>query len=140
MLIKLTNKEIIYQLDCQCFREPYSWETYLHADNAYHYYGIFNNEQVIVGFITLLAVGDDYELIKIGILSAYQRQGWAFRSLQELLATLDFENMFLEVNEHNQAAINLYLKLHFEIIHTRKQYYHDDNAYILKYHKGIHKR
>ncbi len=135
MLIKTTNLKMIYQLDCQCFKQPYAWQSYVTASPDCEYYLIEDETHQTIGFITLLKVGNDYELIKIGVLPSFQHQGWGFKSLQSLLADLSFHSMFLEVNENNIPAIKLYQKLHFEVIYTRKHYYQDEDAYIMRYDK-----
>ena len=44
----------------------------------------------------------------------------------------DIDNIMLEVNEKNLAAISLYKKNKFKIISKRKNYYGKDTALIMK--------
>ena len=46
--------------------------------------------------------------------------------------TKNIEQIILEVNTENEAAINLYKKFNFRIIHTRKKYYQTGDAYIME--------
>ena len=39
----------------------------------------------------------------------------------------------LEVSSKNEVAINFYKKLGFKIINIRKNYYHDSDAFIMKW-------
>ena len=53
----------------------------------------------------------------------------------------DTEDIFLEVRESNQIAINFYLKAGFEKISVRKRFYSNptENALIMKKKAGIKK-
>ena len=43
----------------------------------------------------------------------------------------NIDNISLEVNVNNVAAINLYKKFGFEIVATRDKYYKDEDAYLM---------
>lgn len=139
MLVVTQNVELIHSLDKQCFDDSsYSFDLLVQMQPNHIYYLIQNDQKVNVGFIILLASGNDYELIKIGVLSSYRHQSFAYQSLKKLLDELQFDNFFLEVKSSNTNAINLYKKLNFKIIGIRKKYYQDlSDCYVMQYSKLI---
>ena len=65
----------------------------------------------------------------------FRNQGIASLLLKELInlsKSLNVKNLFLEVNEKNTPAILLYNKFGFKKISTRKNYYKDNNAIVMK--------
>lgn len=51
--------------------------------------------------------------------------------LKYILTHFSYQQIFLEVNEHNLAAQQLYLKHGFKIIRTISQYYDVENGYLI---------
>ena len=91
--------------------------------------------QALVGFIIVSAVLDEAELLYIAVSPDYQRQGiaqqlWFYR-LPDLRQKA-IRYCFLEVAKGNHPAVNLYRKLGFESIAERKNYYHNDDAIIMR--------
>ncbi len=123
MLIKTQDIKTIKALDDQIFNSSsYSEATYKQMLASNDFYFITQDGES-VGFVITQRVGDEYELIKVGILKPYRRQGLTYGALLELLGTLSYERFLLEVRGHNYEAIELYLKLGFEVMHIRKDYY-----------------
>ena len=81
-------------------------------------------------YLILLDSIDVYEIFEIAVRNSEKRKGLA----SELLSKLpNDKEIFLEVNENNIAAINLYKKFGFEQISIRKKYYNNkDDAIIMK--------
>lgn len=75
-------------------------------------------------------------LLKIATDKAFERKGFSFRVLER--ANLEFkrsgfETSYLEVETKNHAAISLYQKLGYEILHLKKAYYSDGaDAYAMQ--------
>lgn len=70
------------------------------------------------------------EIIYIAVGDAYRRKGLA----EEMLKNIDAD-IFLEVNENNLPAINLYKKCGFNEYMRRKNYYKDGDAILMKYER-----
>lgn len=94
-----------------------------------HYY-VIKQSQTIIGYagIAHFPTPDNTgrsEILTLGIAPPYQQQGLGKRLLEFLLTTADelHNEVFLEVRTDNQPAINLYIKLGFEKIALRKNYY-----------------
>lgn len=136
ILKKTNNIDLIHNVDIQCFNNSaYSIYQYRQMLN-YHDFYIIEDDNEIIGFIILLKIDSDYEIIKIGVIGKHRNKSYAYKSLLYLLDNLEFKKMFLEVSSNNLIAIKLYKKLNFKQIAIRKQYYNDkSNALIFCYEK-----
>ena len=88
-----------------------------------------------VGYGGLKMALDTAEVYNIVVDENHRRLGYGSLILEKLFEhaiTRGACEMFLEVNEHNEAAIALYAKHGFRISHMRKNYYKSGNALILK--------
>lgn len=98
------------------------------------------NRTDLIGYCLYRVVFEQAEILRIGTLPAYQRQGVARRLLETLFERLqNLANqaatpiqLFLEVRSDNLPALNLYQKQGFIQIDRRKNYYHDPT-----YHQRI---
>ena len=89
----------------------------------------------ILGYGGLKMVFDTAEVYNIVVDEKYRRHGYGTLVLEKLFEHAvehGAREMFLEVNENNVAAINLYTAHGFRISHMRKDYYKSGNALILK--------
>lgn len=88
----------------------------------------------IVGFAGVIILPDDVEITNIVTKKSERKKGIG-KSLLDKLIEIAFElskDISLEVNEKNNAAINLYEKAGLERVGIRKKYYNGcDNAIIM---------
>lgn len=80
----------------------------------------------LVGYCLYQVVFDMAEILRIGIAPNYQQQGYAQQLLHYVLTNLAKHNVasvILEVRKNNDAALALYKKNEFQMIHVRKDYY-----------------
>lgn len=80
------------------------------------------------GFVLVRSVLDEAEIITIATNPNIRRKGVARKLLQEAIRRLQFDRrqkLFLEVDEANKPAINLYKSLGFKTISERSGYYSD---------------
>ena len=79
----------------------------------------------IVGFCIMQPVLDEANLLLMAVLPAVQGRGIGYSLLEYAINQLSAEcqQIFLEVREHNAAAIALYQKSDFHQIDKRKNYY-----------------
>lgn len=86
------------------------------------------------GFVLVRSILDEAEIITIATDPNVRRKGVARNLMQEAIRQLEYDRkkkLFLEVDETNQAAINLYKSLHFKQVGQRQGYYSSaqpDNA------------
>lgn len=91
---------------------------------------VFKAEQML-GFVICSTVLDETEIISIAISPKYRGKALAYKLLEyeiERLQKLMIKKIFLEVNEHNQKAIQLYKSWDFKTISKRKNYYKLSNG------------
>ena len=90
----------------------------------------------ILGFVAILNTPIDIEISNIVVRKQYRHTGIGQQLLNrvfEYAIEMNKELVTLEVNEHNQHAISLYLKNGFEEVSRRKQYYKGiDDAIFMK--------
>ena len=137
MIKKLTSNDIdyieqIFNLEKEIFKNSaFSIEylkTLIKNDNSFIYIYLIDNQ--VCGYLMVLDSIDVYEILAIATIEEYRNKGIA----QELLDKIKTKDIFLEVRERNQVAINFYKKNKFKEISVRKNYYSEpnENAIIMK--------
>ena len=137
MIKKLTSNNIdyieqIFNLEKEIFKNSAFNRTYLDslikADNSFIY--VYTISKKVCGYLMVLDSIDVYEILAIATIEKYRNKGIA----QELLDKIKTKDIFLEVRESNQVAINFYKKNKFKEISVRKNYYSEptENAIIMK--------
>lgn len=109
-------------------------------DNVETY--IAKTENNILGFITVQSILSDIEILNICVDIEHRKKGIGQLLIKHII-NLAFQNsfstIFLEVNVNNIHAIELYKKVGFQIISTRKGYYFNkltnnkEDAYIMNF-------
>jgi len=96
-----------------------------------------SGKEALIGFFLARSIYDSLEILKVGVLPGYQRQGIG----TELMETAYAEGLrrgcnrcFLEVRKSNQIAIQFYYNHNFRIAGTRLNYYTDpvEDAWIME--------
>ena len=137
MIKKLTNNDIdyieqIFNLEKEIFKNSAFSKSYLNTlikgDNSFIYVYLIDDK--VCGYLLILDSIDVYEILAIATIEEYRNKGIA----QELLDKIKTKDIFLEVRESNQVAINFYKKNKFNQISIRKNYYSkpNENAIIMK--------
>ena len=89
-----------------------------------------NAKSNVIGYCLYQMVFEQAEILRIGTHPDYQRQGIASQTIDKLhkvLQSNQVENLLLEVRADNHAAIALYERQAFAVIHRRKSYYQSPN-------------
>lgn len=84
---------------------------------------------IVVGFGALWLVIDEAHVINISVADSHKRQGIGRRLMLELIRLSQERGMTcstLEVRASNTAALELYRRLGFQSVATRKGYYPDN--------------
>lgn len=85
----------------------------------------FESEK-LAGYCCMYEALDEGEIVNVAVAPEFRKKGVAKKMLGVLLEKECREEIcsfFLEVREHNEAAISLYEKLGFKIIGKRKNFY-----------------
>ena len=80
----------------------------------------------IVGYTSLRNVGSEADINTIAVAKKFQNQGVGaqlYSWLESCALAKDVRQLFLDVRSDNDVAIKMYLKLGFEKIDLRKDYY-----------------
>lgn len=137
MIKKLTINDVdyieqIFNLEKDIFKNSAfskeSTENLVKADNSFIYAYLIDEK--VCGYLMVLDSIDVYEILAIATVEEYRNKGIA----QELLDKIKTKDIFLEVRESNEKAINFYKKNNFKQISIRKGYYSDptEDAVIMK--------
>lgn len=132
-----TEVDVISVLHSLCFHEPLqrsSIQDLLTNDRCFAFLGGCDKDGQPAGFIVCRVIGNESELLWLGVKPERQRRGWA-RVL--MLSALDeasgrgAEAMVLEVAENNLRACCLYESLGFVIVGRRRGYYRQTTGELL---------
>lgn len=137
MIKKLTINDVdyieqIFDLEKEIFVNSAFNKTYLETltkgENSFIYVYLIKDK--VCGYLMVLDSIDVYEILAIATVEEYRNKGIA----QELLDKIKTKDIFLEVRESNEKAINFYKKNDFKQISIRKGYYSDptEDAIIMK--------
>lgn len=129
-LAELTN------IDARANRSPWSLFSYqqaLQQPNQKIIGAYDDSPGELLGACVYSQVLDEGEILQLCIRYEKQRNGYAYQLLNQIcndLQTQQISQIFLEVMVGNLPAINLYQKLGFNVISTRKHYYNVNDKYI----------
>lgn len=131
-----SDLESVLEIQEQAFNKQ-SREDFINCINRKEVYGYFvltENDDVI-GYYGISSIAEDGELLTIAISSTKRGRGYASLMMRSALLQSGLKGskkIFLEVNEKNIVAINLYKKFGFSAISRRQKYYGDDDAIIMQ--------
>lgn len=117
------------KLEAGCFTAPWQEEDFARAFQLPHFnaWGLFC-QAGLVCYLSFSLLPPDLEILNLGTDQAWQRRGYAELLLGQLLTALPqlgAQQAWLEVRQHNQAALALYKKLGFQQVGIRPAYYQD---------------
>lgn len=111
------------KIEQTCFTDPWTEHVYREefassGENLWLFAAVSaENDDVILGTISLTRMGDDGEIGNVAVLPEYRRQGIAGKLLDKVIrfgkSQLGMKNFTLEVRAGNEAAIRLYEKKGF---------------------------
>ena len=93
-------------------------------------YGYFLDNK-LVGFIHILIMVDEADIINIIVDDYYRKKGIGSKLIDYCLKKYDLKALNLEVKENN-SAIDFYQKLGFKTVRKIPNYYHDQDALFMK--------
>ena len=90
----------------------------------------------VVGYLVTWTIYDEVHILNIAVHPDFRKMGIGERMLKDCIshsAECGLKYALLEVRVSNTGAINLYEKLGFKTIHTRRKYYSDtgEDAYVM---------
>ena len=103
---------------------------YLKKENPFLKNYVFLNNNEPIGLISYSLIYDRIELEYIWVSFEHRKKGIASKLMDKMLEE-NSNNITLEVRTTNEKAINLYKKYNFKIVSTRKNYYGNEDAYLM---------
>lgn len=97
-------------------------------DNKFQTIKVYELENNILGFIEILDLNDEIDIINIIVDKNHRRKKIGSQLLDYVIKNNQDKKFILEVKISNEAAINLYKKFGFEIKGIRKGYYNGVDA------------
>lgn len=133
----VTDLPLVAELDAAIFgKEAYSDEQWnSEFTSAAVTILIAAVEGIAVGFCSGAAVGDDYEIRKIGVMAAHRRSGIAKQLLHSAVSLVEPlpARCLIDVAATNTGAISFYARAGFGEVARRKRYYaNGDDAIIMQ--------
>ncbi|MFL6164032.1 MAG: tRNA (adenosine(37)-N6)-threonylcarbamoyltransferase complex dimerization subunit type 1 TsaB [Jatrophihabitantaceae bacterium] len=122
--------------------ESWSRQGYLDelSDTELRHYLVAEQDGTVVGSAGLLTIGETAQIVTVGVLPAARRQGVGGRLIRALVAEAArrrASEVLLEVRIDNAAARQLYAKLGFEVIGTRRGYYDQGRVDAVVMRRGL---
>lgn len=117
----------VAEIEKQCFSEPWSEKAFADTVSDDNYlYIVAECDGRTVGYVGGIMSAPDTDITNIAVKEQYRRMGIGqelMRQFAGILASKDIHNIFLEVRESNEPAINLYREQGFEQVGMRKNFY-----------------
>lgn len=136
--MKLSDIDQVCEIEQEAFPTPWTAEAFYNelTTNMFAHYVVIEKDGQLIGYGGMWTVIDEAHITNIAIRKLYQgkKLGEALlTSLKQMAIQAGMSRMTLEVRVSNTVAQNLYKKLGFYTVGTRKGYYTDNNedAYIM---------
>ncbi|MEI6093101.1 MAG: ribosomal protein S18-alanine N-acetyltransferase [bacterium] len=132
--MQLSDLPEIMCIETLCFKAPWKlnyFETELDYSDSTSLTVRLDNK--IIGYIVLRTFVDEVHIMNIAVAPDYRTKGIATKILKYVFENISKDmSMLLEVRQSNIAAQNLYKKMGFTCLYTRKAYYDDgENAIVM---------
>ena len=122
----LADLNAIAAIEKDAHLNPWSTELFKKSLLGSHLMWVMEAENSVVGYMVVMPVVDEWELLNVVIARQSQGKGlgrvW-IQFLIEQARNTSITRILLEVRQSNQAAISLYQKSGFDVFAERKNYY-----------------
>ena len=128
----------IAELEKLCFNDPWSENSIAsELDNRLSCWLVAIADDKVVGYVGSQTVLGETDMMNIAIHPDYRKQGIATELISALIEALNersSHSLMLEVRASNEPAKSLYLKMGFDVVGVRKNYYRNprEDALILR--------
>lgn len=123
----------VLQIEKENFSNPWTKEQFEQdlLSNPQSRNLVYEKQNKILAYLISYQVLDELHITNIAVLERVKRQGIAETLLSYAIRQNQYKMLFLEVNENNLAAINLYRKFGFQYDAKRANYYEDGSDALL---------
>lgn len=134
-----TNYKDLLPIENECFEFPWTEKIMQEEfENNDRFYYIAKVKDEIVGYIGIWNTGDDLNILKIAVIPRFRNLSIGQKLIEtavNLRNEKGFKQLFLEVDDKNEKAINLYKKCGFEVASIRKRYYQNGDDCLVMFFK-----
>ena len=128
MLRKLAKSDLnqILFIEQAVHVSPWTEETFNTCFQSGYIGWVIEEQHKIIAFVMISLRDEECHILNLCVLHEYQHQGHGKHLMQHALKQakqMGADIAYLEVRRSNSRAINLYTKLHFQLIGERKNYY-----------------
>ena len=124
-----SDLKIVFEIEVMAYKNPYWSQNMIFevlANKTDKRLWIYEVDNDVVGFIIDMRHKNEISLLNIAIHKHLQGMGHGLKMLKKYIKSLPAKHsIYLEVNKNNIKALNMYTKLNFERVSTRKSYYND---------------
>ncbi|MDD5022062.1 MAG: ribosomal protein S18-alanine N-acetyltransferase [Endomicrobiaceae bacterium] len=132
----IKNIDKILEIEKESFSNHWSKQMFLaETENKFSRFKICLADSSIIGFIIYRIVLEEAEILNIVIGNKFRGKSFGRQLLKYAVNNIKenkVKNIFLEVNERNIVAQNLYKDGGFVQYSTRQNYYGNDHAVLMK--------
>lgn len=102
-------------------------------NDAYTKILVYENDKKLIGFLMYTELTDTVDILDIIVEEESRKKNIASCLLDYMFTELPstIKLLTLEVRKSNVPAINLYEKFGFSVVNTRKNYYENEDAYLM---------
>ncbi|MHB9133491.1 MAG: ribosomal protein S18-alanine N-acetyltransferase [Armatimonadota bacterium] len=131
-LTRMTMADVaqVHRLECLCFPSPWDLEAYQgEIGNPSAYYVVAKQDELIIGFGGMWAVGEEAHVVTLAVDPEYRRHRLGRRLMEALMQEARRRGaslVTLEVRVGNRPALGLYASLGFHVVGYRRGYYPDN--------------
>ncbi|MCU6433514.1 ribosomal protein S18-alanine N-acetyltransferase [Undibacterium sp. Jales W-56] len=119
--------DAILAIEERVYTHPWTRGNFLDSlYSAYHFTGLRDADQVLIGYFILMPVVDEMHLLNLAVDAAHQGKGYARILLERMIVFCrekECQTILLEVRISNQRAVDVYRQFGFKEIGRRKGYY-----------------
>ena len=139
---QMTEEDVtaVAALEAENFSRPWSYDAFCKTLSDEKYIVIIAKEtDALLGYCVLLCTGEEADITNVCTAPSARGKGVAMAMLTALMEagkSRGVAEFFLEVRESNTPARNLYMKLGFEEIGLRKNYYEEPREHAVLMKKG----
>tara|TARA_B100001094_G_C18082793_1_gene746119 strand:- start:377 stop:844 length:468 start_codon:yes stop_codon:yes gene_type:complete len=127
-----SDAELIASLHEKCFRKPWTEKSFTELLSYKRNFCWIIASNPLVGFIIVRIIEKEAEILSLAVDQQYRRYGRAHKLIEHAfneIQKLHVNICYLEVDQNNTAANQLYEKIGFSQIGLRKKYYNYSNNY-----------
>ncbi len=128
----------VADIEDECFSSSWNLSALMSEfENSYSCIYLAVTDGNISGYLIMYVIEDEAEIARIGVKNEYRRKGIASAMINKSLENFEGD-VYIDVRIKNKPACFLYLKLGFDQIYLRKNYYSNptEDAVVMKKHIG----